>query len=136
MAYVIKDPNTRVPRFSWAEPGDGELILHIADAESGLCVKQEDSAQELQTAGVPDNEEGLGFEIAGADGVYVPADAAEIEMSPEGPIIRVSSGKVTEPVFARYLWTNYRRNISVLGQNGIPLAPFRTSRKDGFTVGA
>ena len=136
VAYGIKDPNTRGPRFAWAEPGDGELILHIADAESGIYVKQEDSPQELQAAGAPDKEEGLGFEVAGEDGVYVPADAAEIEMTPEGPVIRVSSKKVPQPVFARYLWTNYRKNISVLGQNGIPLAPFRTSRKDGFTVGA
>lgn len=136
VAYGIKDPNTRGPRFAWAEPGDGELILHIADAESGIYVKQDDSAQELQAADASNKEEGLGFEIAGADGVYVPADAVETWMSSEGPIIRVSSEKVPEPVFARYLWTNYRRNISVLGQNGIPLAPFRTGRKDGFTIGA
>lgn len=133
IAYGIKMPDARGPRFAWAEPADGELILHIADAESGIYVKQGNSVQELQAAGVADNGEGLGFEVAGSDGVYVPARISRIKMTAEEVCIHIRGEKVLQPLFARYLWTNYG-DVHLFGKNGLPLAPFRTSRRDGFAV--
>lgn len=66
-----------------------------------------------------------GFEAAGADGKYIPA-AAEID----GEDILISANGVDEPRFVRYLWTNYT-DVTLFGVNGIPLAPFRSSLKDG-----
>ncbi len=66
-----------------------------------------------------------GFEIAGADKVY---HAAEYRI--EGSEIILWSEHVAVPEYARYCWTNFQ-NISLFGKNGIPVAPFRTSRKDG-----
>ena len=61
-----------------------------------------------------------GFEIAGEDKRFVPADAEF-----RGEQIFVSSKEITEPLYARYNWTNYGE-VTVYGVNGLPLAPFRT----------
>ena len=65
-------------------------------------------------------EEIKGFEIAGADRKYYPANA-EIKNRE----IFVSSADVSEPLYVRYCWTNYG-DVTVFGVNGLPLAPFRT----------
>lgn len=69
-----------------------------------------------------------GFELAGADKVYHKA-----EICIEGQQIIVSSKEVKAPKYARYCWTNYQE-ITLFGQNGMPVAPFRTSRLDGSCV--
>jgi len=61
------------------------------------------------------------FEIAGADGRFVPAKA-EIRGSAV-----VLSGAVNHPVAARYMWTDYAE-VTLFGANGLPVAPFRTER--------
>lgn len=61
-----------------------------------------------------------GFELAGADGVFVEA-CADFERDK----IFLHSEEVREPVMARYLWTNYGE-VTVFGANGLPMAPFRT----------
>lgn len=66
----------------------------------------------------PVQGEGRLFEIAGADGVYVPAQA-EVD----GCCIRLHAADVPCPVMARYAWVNWAE-VSVFGENGLPLAPF------------
>ncbi|MBQ3841431.1 MAG: sialate O-acetylesterase [Ruminiclostridium sp.] len=62
-----------------------------------------------------------GFEIAGADGVFKPAD---FEIT--GSRISVFSPDVPEPEYVRYLWTNYTDIIPIYAKDsGVPLAPFR-----------
>ena len=63
-----------------------------------------------------------GFEIAGADQNYVTADVVMTHNS-----IILSAAGLRNPLYARYLWTNYGE-VTVFGKNGIPLAPFRTSK--------
>ena len=65
-----------------------------------------------------------GFEIAGADKEFYPADA-EVR----GGRIFISSKQVSEPQYARYNWFNYPETF-IYNDTGIPLAPFRTSRND------
>lgn len=65
-----------------------------------------------------------GFEIAGFDRQFVPA-----EVRIEGSRIFVSSPEVPKPRYARYLWTNYAE-VTLFGKNGLPAAPFRTSKRD------
>mgnify|MGYP002624304507 CR=1 FL=1 len=60
----------------------------------------------------------LGFEVAGEDGEFRPADVRV-----EGSVIRVSSPEVEKPVYASYNWYNYAE-VNVFGKNGLPLAPF------------
>ncbi len=66
-----------------------------------------------------------GFEIAGPDRKYYPADAQI-----QGEEIVISSPEVSQPMYARYCWTNYRE-VTLFGANQMPVAPFRTSRSDG-----
>ncbi len=58
------------------------------------------------------------LEIAGEDGVFLPA-RAETE---DGGLV-LSHPAVARPVSARYAWTDYAR-ICLFGENGLPLAPF------------
>ncbi|MCH5267012.1 MAG: sialate O-acetylesterase [Lachnospiraceae bacterium] len=72
-----------------------------------------------------------GFELAGRDKVYHTANAVL-----QGEEIVVTCDAVEEPVYGRFCWTNYRP-VTLFGANGIPVAPFRTSREDGaFATGS
>ena len=71
---------------------------------------------------VPENF--TGFELAGVDGLYYPADFTLCENK-----ITLTSDKVPSPVSARYLWYNYCPAI-IYAKNGLPLAPFRTCDDD------
>jgi len=63
-----------------------------------------------------------GFEIAGEDKIFYPANA-EIETSTTR--LAVWSEKVAKPVAVRYAYKNYAE-ASIFGLSGIPAAPFRT----------
>lgn len=65
-----------------------------------------------------------GFEIAGFDKQFVKA-----EVRIEGNRIFASSPAVKNPRYVRYLWTNYGE-VTLFGKNGLPAAPFRTSKLD------
>ena len=60
------------------------------------------------------------FEIAGADGKFVPARAEA-----RGSSVVLSSTEVPEPVMARYMWIDYAE-VTLYGANGLPVAPFCT----------
>ena len=59
------------------------------------------------------------LEIAGEDGVFVPAEG---EVS-EG-VIRIKSARVEHPVRVRYAWTDWSDRVNLFGENGLPLEPF------------
>lgn len=58
------------------------------------------------------------FELAGADGAFVPAQARVTEWE-----IRISADSITLPQQVRYAWVNYGQ-VNVFGVDGLPLAPF------------
>ncbi len=60
----------------------------------------------------------VGFEIAGADGKFVPADAVI-----EGSTVVVSSGSVDQPVHTRYAWKDDPR-CNLYNTEGLPASPF------------
>ena len=88
---------------------DGGMLVSFDHASDGFDVK---------------GEKIVGFEVAGKNRKYQSAEA-EIR----GDKIFVRSAEVAEPVYLRYNWTNYGE-VTVYSKNGIPLAPFRTSRND------
>lgn len=105
------------PRYAYMVKKKDSIELHFYHAKDGFILKKEDGMFSLE--GNP-----TGFEIAGSDRIFVTADAVIQE-----DIILVSSKAVKEPEYVRYYWTNYGP-VSVYGKNQIPLAPFRTSKKD------
>jgi sialate O-acetylesterase len=64
------------------------------------------------------------FEIAGADGKFVPADAKI-----DGDTILVSSPAVPAPTAARYAWASYPDGCNLYNAAGLPATPFRTDQK-------
>ncbi len=88
---------------------DGDALrLTFSYAQKGFVTKTDVS------------QKPLGFEIAGEDEVYYPA-----EVTICGEEILLKAPEVAKPVSARYLWTNYGP-VNLYGANGIPVAPFRT----------
>ena len=59
-----------------------------------------------------------GFEVAGADGKYVPATATI-----DGNEVVVTSDAVAEPRFVRYGWANYPQ-CNLFNEEGLPASPF------------
>ena len=62
----------------------------------------------------------LGFEVAGADGKFVPADAMI-----DGTTVKVSSGAVVEPVQVRYGWKD-DPGCNLYNAEGLPASPFES----------
>jgi sialate O-acetylesterase len=65
------------------------------------------------------------FSLAGADHVFVPAEAEIV-----GDSVRVSAQGVTAPVAVRYAWANFPDGCNLFNQAGLPAAPFRTDTWD------
>ena len=68
------------------------------------------------------------FQIAGADGVFVDAQAAI-----SGNTITVKSAQVAAPVAVRYAWDDYPDGANLYNAAGLPAAPFRTDHFDALT---
>jgi sialate O-acetylesterase len=66
-----------------------------------------------------------GFAVAGADGVFLPAQARI-----DGDTVKVSHPQVAKPVAVRYAWADYPEG-NLYNNAGLPAAPFRT---DDFPV--
>ena len=62
-----------------------------------------------------------GFQIAGADGHFVPADATI-----EGDTVVVTNKDVPAPVSVTYGWTNVP-DINLFNKEGLPASPFRSN---------
>lgn len=69
-----------------------------------------------------------GFEIAGEDKTFQPADA-EIR----GETIMVHSDKVEKPVAVRFGWQNFPE-LNLWNKDGLPATPFRTDDWPGLTM--
>jgi sialate O-acetylesterase len=61
----------------------------------------------------------VGFEIAGADGKFVPADATI-----DGATVVVSNAQIKEPVSVRYAWAA-NPTCNLYNREGLPASPFR-----------
>jgi len=61
-----------------------------------------------------------GFEVAGADGVFVKANAKITDNK-----VRVTSPSISNPVHVRYGWSNYF-DATLFNQEGLPASSFNT----------
>lgn len=100
------------PIFKSAYTDGKEMVIEFSNCPDGFVCKNDVT----------------GFEVAGSDREY---KTASFEI--RGNQIVVQSEEVDSPKYARYCWTNYQE-IGLFGKNGIPVAPFRTSRQDGSSV--
>ena len=96
------------------EEYNAPLFDSMLPKNGGIEIKVKTSAPLEQRTG------STGFELAGDDGNFVPAD-----ITIDGDTIFVFSPEIPEPVSVRYLWTNYSADIPIYNKAGLPLAPFR-----------
>lgn len=75
------------------------------------------------THGICRNYDIQGFEVAGEDRVFYPADKAWVNWQTDEVV--VSSSKVTSPVAVRYCFRNFQIG-TLYGGNELPCVPFRT----------
>lgn len=122
--------------------GDEAFYVDLKCCDSGLMINGDDNF--LEDVHMMDYlPSDSGFEIAGEDGIYYNAKAQVMRgetlneetddtVNMQGSIltIKLTSDNVKQPMYARYFWKNYGK-VRIFGANGIPLAPFRTSDKDG-----
>lgn len=87
-----------------------KAVVSFDYADDGFTLSEGDSA--------------AGFELAGEDKVFYPANAVLGKGS-----ITLTSAEVNKPQYVRYLWTNYGP-VNLYGTNGIPVAPFRSASSD------
>ncbi len=71
------------------------------------------------------------FQIAGADGKYVAADATI-----EGNTVVVRSADIAAPASVRYAWDNYPDGANLYSSAGLPAVPFRTNKADDAPAAA
>ena len=103
--YGYKSIDYKTPIFDSQELKDNGLVLKFKNAEKGLFTY--DTLK--------------GFEIAGEDKIFYPADAKIINRKQ----VFVKSEKVKNPVAVRYAWKNYI-NGTLFSTSLLPASSFRT----------
>jgi sialate O-acetylesterase len=96
---------------------DGPVFARAAREGASLRVCFHNAEYGLEARGAL-----AGFELAGADGVYHPAEAVI-----EGSTVILSAAAVPEPAQARYGWVKYGPT-PLYAKNGLPAMPFRSVR--------
>lgn len=113
--YGIKLPDDAVEavRFDHAEFADGQAVVTFRNAKNGLT---------------PQGETIVGFELAGADGIFHRAEGRIVKSKPQ---VTVVSPEVPQPVAVRYAFRNYTpTNLhNTLGQTVLPFRSERYSSK-------
>lgn len=97
------------PVFAGAKPEGGAMRVTFARAAT---IKLEPAKGDGRVA----------FEVAGADRVFVPAEAKL-----DGRTLLVSAESVPAPVAVRYAWRN-SPDARLFGTSGLPAAPFRSDK--------
>jgi sialate O-acetylesterase len=98
----------------------GSIRLSFREVGGGLVI----GTAPYQLPGVPalPADKLVGFEIAGSNHVFVPAEAKI-----DGETVLVSSPQVHEPVAVRYGWAN-KVSCNLYNKEALPASPFRTDK--------
>jgi sialate O-acetylesterase len=107
---------SRGPRGEKLLSDDGKLYVEFHNVAGGLTVK--DKYGYIR-----------GFEVAGADGKFYPAQAFI-----EGDRIRLKCDQVKEPVIVHYGWEDDAGKCNLYNKEGFPAEPFRIGDTDKFVT--
>jgi len=113
--YGLEDVDCFSPTFESKDKVNNGLLLNFSNAENGLSSKGK-----ILT----------GFEIAGADKVFYPAEAEIRDYNK----VYVKSNRVANPIAVRYGWRNWILGTLYDG-SGLPASSFRTDDWDDATLG-
>jgi sialate O-acetylesterase len=104
------------PTYKSLKVEEGKALVKFDDAGDGLEARGGDTSGATVSAGTLS-----GFTVAGADGVFVPAEARIVGKD----TVEVSSPQVPQPVAVRYGFINFPV-VNLWNVNGLPASPFRT----------
>lgn len=104
--YNQKGIAARSPEYKSMEVKDGKIILSFNHADEGFN----------RNTGIE------GFEIAGSDSVFVPAD---VKVDYNNKTVILSAPSIDNPVAARYCFKNFQPG-NLKNTRELPLIPFRT----------
>ena len=107
------------PLYDRMEKAPGVIVVRFKYAERGLMIGMP-SPEHAAAQPAPAGTALVGFEIAGPDKKFVPADAKI-----EGSTLVVSHPGITDPVAVRYGWADNPK-VNLYNQDGLPASPFRT----------
>lgn len=114
----------RLARFARANTY-GEDIVYSGPIYDSLTIQDDRALVKFRHAGHGlkslDGQPLRYFQIAGADGRFVPAEA---QIS--GDTLIVHSADLPEPRAVRYAWTDNPENPNFANEDGLPASPFRT----------
>lgn len=96
------------PTYSHVEFANGQADVHFKLMGSNLAVRG--GGSQVQ-----------GFTLAGADGVFHPAQARL-----HGELVVVSSPAVAQPIALRYGWSENPAAANLVNSDGLPVSPFRS----------
>lgn len=105
--YGMKGFEARAPQYRSHTVENGKIVLEFDNIVDGITPWHDQPVK--------------GFEIAGEDRVFYPAEASKWQLK-----ITVWSDKVKNPVAVRYMFHNFGEVGNVKNMYGVPLAPFRT----------
>jgi len=97
------------PEYKQQKISGNQVTIYFDHVHSGLTAKGSDKL--------------IGFEIAGADQHFYPAEARI-----EGETIVLSSSSVTNPKAVRYAWADDPGTSNLFNNEGLPAVPFRTDK--------
>jgi sialate O-acetylesterase len=119
LTTIASDPALQPAILHWSRMADRQAatLLRQATPEAAALRVHFDHAEGLTTRGGPV----AGFEVAGADGRYVPAEARI-----EGTTVVVSSPEVAAPRSVRYGWADNPK-VSLYNGADLPASPFRSA---------
>ena len=112
--YGFETVDGKSPVYESMEVKESEILLKFKNAESGIYTYNELS----------------GFEIAGNDKIFYPADAKIVDRQN----VLVKSEKVPLPVAVRYAWSNWVEG-TLFDANLLPASSFRTDDWDDANRG-
>jgi sialate O-acetylesterase len=104
------------PVYQSMKADGNKLVLSFTQAGSGLTTK--DAAATV-----------IGFEVAGADQQFYPAQA----VIDNGKVV-VSANEVSQPVAVRYSWADDAGQSNLYNKEGFPAGPFRTDQWKASTA--
>lgn len=111
--YGKKDLVYSGPFYKSMKVEAGKIRLFFAHVGDGLTSRDHNPLSE--------------FEIAGSDGLFVPAEAQI-----DGDTVVLMAKDITTPTQARFGWRN-QANPNLMNKNGLPAAPFKTDHWQGGT---